>query len=85
MNSNEWIRIEGGLPYGPVHDKNYKRVDSFTARHLNVPGTVIRVSGGQGEYLIGDINPLAGVCDDCTEFTPDKIVLAYKVIWKRGD
>lgn len=72
MSNVEWIQLEDGTTF-----------EEFRQRNLSVPGTVIKTY--QGEYLIGDINQLAGVCDCCTEFTPDTIVLAYKVIWKRGD
>lgn len=34
------------------------------------------------EYLIGHINQLRGVCDDCTEFGKDEIVKAYKIVWE---
>lgn len=35
-------------------------------------------------YLIGDINPNRGVCDDCTMFEPDAIVTAYQKVADQG-
>lgn len=34
-------------------------------------------------YLIGDINTLAGVCDDCTAFKKSTTtVIRYAVVWR---
>jgi hypothetical protein len=74
---------------------NWKDIDitwrAFCARGLNKPGTFIKVKGrrddGSMNYydskplLIGDINELGGICDDCTEFKErDMIVISYAVI-----
>lgn len=57
---------------------------SFSGMGLNKPGTLIEVKIGEElkQYLIGDINPICGVCDDCTEFSSrETIVVRYKVVW----
>jgi hypothetical protein len=56
---------------------------SFVGMKLNVPGTLIEVKSGDdiNQYLIGHINDLAGVCDDCRMFPADAIVLRYKNVW----
>ena len=38
----------------------------FCAEGLNKPGTIIHTT--KRAYLIGDINTLGGVCDDCMDF-----------------
>lgn len=50
----------------------------FEAANLNQPGTVVVVSGEM--FLIGHINELRGVCDDCTEFSSGSIVEQYLVM-----
>lgn len=69
---------EINLPYGPIYSDEEE--DSFTFRKLNRPGTLIKMKGDKKIYLIGDINPLRGVCDDCTQFRKEKIVECYKVL-----
>lgn len=54
--------------------------DSFKGEGLNNPGALIETS--KGIYLIGHINEICGVCDDCTQFEPDTIVIRYKIVWK---
>ena len=63
---------------------------SFCGRGLNNPGTLIEIANNSGrikQYLIGHINPLAGICDDCCEFSQgDKIIVKrYKIIWNNDD
>ena len=51
-------------------------------------GTILELKGRQGgsgtettaRYLIGDINKLGGVCDDCMAFDDDAIVLRYREV-----
>ena len=60
---------------------------SFSGLDLDNPGTLIEVEvdGQLSQYLIGDINPNAGVCDDCVAFDKYKaIVKRYKIIWLEG-
>jgi hypothetical protein len=86
MNKDKWIKC--GLPFGPVYDKKWVKTgeqpDSFTKQGLNRPGTLIKVKLSDGKkktYLIGDINRLCGVCDDCQAFQGDTtIVEKYKVL-----
>jgi hypothetical protein len=53
---------------------------SFCGRQLNKPGTIIEVLIGKElkQLLIGDINILGGVCDDCMGFGRDVVVVRYK-------
>jgi len=74
---NEWKKLN--LPYGPVWDKKFiKEKDSLTKRELNKAGTLIDTK--YGKFLIGDINKLKGICDDCVAFEYETIVKRYKVI-----
>lgn len=72
------------IPYGPIYGKKSifdEEEDSFSKRELNNPGTLI-LTENKETFLLGHINCLRGVCDDCTEFSNETIVLGYKVIWK---
>lgn len=55
---------------------------SFCGRQLNEPGTMIEVLIGKElkQLLIGDINSLGGVCDDCMGFGKDTVVVRYKIV-----
>ncbi|MHB0965535.1 MAG: hypothetical protein ACYC36_03685 [Bellilinea sp.] len=53
----------------------------FDERGLSAPGTLIDTE--HGEFLIGDINPNRGVCDDCVEFGEHTIVKRYKIVWSK--
>lgn len=73
MSENtDWIELN--LPYW--HSDN----ESFEGKKLNIPGNLIRIA--EGEFLIGHINPVKGICDDCVQFKNEEIVLAYKVVWR---
>ena len=59
----------------------------FANKGLNIPGTLVevkfkdRVGNKQKEqFLIGDINTIGGVCDDCVAFSHDATVTKYKVL-----
>lgn len=61
---------------------------SFSGRDLANPGTLIEVMNGDKieQYLIGDINPICGVCDDCKAFDVyTTTVLRYKVLWQKPE
>lgn len=76
---NEWIEIN--LPFGPIWDPDTvcTEKDSFCKLGLNKPGTIIKVKGGKN-YLLGDINCIGGVCDDCVAFGKEMIVKRYMVL-----
>lgn len=73
----DWIEIN--LPYGPVFNKWDEQI-SLDERGLNKPGTLIKTKEGK-IYLIGDINPLKGICDCCVEFDKHQVITHYAVIW----
>ncbi len=56
---------------------------SFCGRNLNRPGVLIEFeeNGQRFKHLIGEINQLGGVCDDCRAFGDETIILRYRVIW----
>jgi len=62
-----------------AHTAHYRKPlpDSFCARGLNKPGTRIETEEGT-VYWIGDINTNKGVCDDCTAFENDVVVVRYQ-------
>lgn len=70
---SDWIELN--LPYWRPYDEG----ESFEENGLNKPGTLIETE--HGTFLIGHINPLRGVCDDCTEFGNETFVKRYKIIW----
>jgi hypothetical protein len=72
---NEWIELN--LQYWS------RDLHSFESKGLNKPGTLIDTH--LGIFLIGHINPLKGVCDDCCEFGNQTIVKRYKIIWTEKD
>lgn len=52
-------------------------------------GTEIEVNIDLGDgrkrkmrFLVGNINELGGVCDDCPEFRRDQPVIRYRTVWK---
>ena len=74
-----------GLPFGPVYDdKTIEPKDSFVERGLNKAGTVVFMEDGE-IYLIGNINRLAGTCDDCMAFEKETKVLGYMMLFKREE
>jgi len=80
-----WIKC--GLPFGTIYSnekgKELDELDSFCKRHLNIPGTLIDTK--IGIFLVGNINKLGGVCDDCRAFDVDTIVRRYKIVWKKDE
>lgn len=74
-----WVAC--GLPW-LTYGGTLTVLPSFCGQRLNVPGTQIEVEGEV--YLIGDINPNRGVCDDCTEFRSSAIVTRYRVLIPHG-
>lgn len=72
-----WIKIN--LPYGPIFDK-FDEKDSLTKKGLNKAGILIKTQK-QEVYLIGDINPLKGICDCCVKFDKHEIITHYAIVW----
>ncbi len=60
---------------------------SFCGKKLNIPGTLVEIQDGKvlKQFLIGDINTIGGVCDDCMGFGKDAVVVKYKVLHERTD
>jgi len=52
---------------------------TFAGLGLVRPGVQVEMGDGK-KLLIGDINQLRGVCDDCTEFDAEDIVVRYRVL-----
>jgi hypothetical protein len=74
-----------GLPFGPVYDdKTPDEKDSFTKRGLAKVGTIVFMEDGEN-YLIGNINKMGGVCDDCMAFEKETRVLGYMILFKREE
>jgi hypothetical protein len=64
--------------------------DKFCDMELNQPGVLVEVEWYDSKkkqitrtFLIGDINELRGVCDDCTAFPKDSEVIRYKVLLEK--
>ena len=54
--------------------------ESFRGLGLNKPGTLIELKDGT-THLIGSINTIRGVCDDCPAFDSDAIVTRYAIVF----
>jgi len=71
---SEWI--ECGLPY-----RTYDGAPSFEETAPQ-PLAGLLIETEHGQHLIGNINELRGVCDDCTEFGGETVVRRYRIIWR---
>jgi len=69
------------IAYREAHAKALKEdaLKTFTGQGLAKPGVQVEMAGGE-TYLIGDVNPLGGVCDDCAAFDSTDIVVRYRVL-----
>lgn len=82
---NEWIKTH---PLWLTYQEQIKQYDadegqkSFCGKKLNKPGTLVEMRIGKElkQLLIGDLNILGGVCDDCMMFPKDAVVVRYKVL-----
>ena len=74
----EWIEWDTKSRTIHAAKEQEAKQESFNGRGLCKPGVQIEVDGKL--YLIGDINQLRGVCDDCTAFEGDAIVTRYRVL-----
>lgn len=82
----EWVAnlpevkaIEDAYQAQQVQNEELEKTHTFAGRGLNKPGTQIELENGD-VFLIGDINPNRGTCDDCTAFDSDDIVVRYRVL-----
>jgi len=83
---NDWIKFGGTWRDFAGSDADKKLATTgtlvrvkMTKKEHNLPDTKGTWVGTQ-EFLIGDINKLGGVCDDCMEFSYESIVVEYKKI-----
>ena len=63
-------------------------LDDFRREGLSVPGMLVefhdRYAGGTETALIGHMNSLHGVCDDCCEDARARVV-RYRRVWSPED
>lgn len=57
--------------------------ETFVGKGLARPGTVIELENGK-IHVIGSINTVGGVCDDCVDIRDSDIIVRYAVVydWK---
>jgi hypothetical protein len=68
----DWIDADGKT-FGELKDSEVIK-----------PGVLIEMAEG-GTFLIGDVNPMGGVCDDCQqEVTYRAVVVRYATVWPVG-
>ena len=65
-------------------DQIKKDNPTFRSLGLNKPGTLIKLED-DSIHLIGSINEIAGVCDDCVEFNSKTIIKEYAVVYEWKD
>jgi hypothetical protein len=80
MNTTAWNAL---LP--PTTFEDFKQLPQFRATEDSIIGVEVQVRGldrhGKVVYrffLIGDINPAGGLCDDCNAFDGDDRVMAWR-------
>lgn len=71
MTNNQWIEYNKPW-YSP------KGIECFWRSGFNKPGIIVETD--DGNFLIGDINPNAGTCDCCAEFTSNQIIKRYLIL-----
>ena len=71
--SNDWIEVN--IPFWHTRGGT-----DFVSLDLNKAGTLIDTE--KGIFLIGHINQVGGICDDCSDFDDDTIVKRYKIVWE---
>ena len=74
----EWQAYKEALQQRNREQEDLKQ-ESFTARKLNKPGTLVETADGQ-VVLIGHMNALGGVCDDCRDITDATVIKRYAVL-----
>ena len=78
----DWEDVHpANIAWGIASDKirEQDKLRTFQGRELAQPGVQIEIANGQ-RFLIGHINQLRGVCDDCTEFESTTVVKRYRVV-----
>jgi len=75
--SAEWIEFGGNW-------------GSFREQGLNRPGTQLDVQNcfdltKHKLYLIGDINKLGGICDDCVGISSRATIIRYRILETNDD
>lgn len=67
------------------NDKTDVEVVCFRDHPLCRPGVLVEVQTPNGikRWLIGDMNTLGGVCDDCTDIKKDDTVLRAKIVYDK--
>jgi len=78
---NEWIDLN--LPFGRVYGKDFKDLPSAREKGIISSGTLIEFADTGEKMLVGDVNVLGGLCDDCC-VEKERIVRRYKVVWEGG-
>lgn len=73
--SKDWINF--GKPWNEFNE-------GYPNKDRSVPGVQIEMADGT-RYLIGDINQLRGVCDDCNAFDRDEVVARYRYLLTEED
>ena len=67
-----------------THPTDEMTLDDFLREGLPVPGMLVefhnRYAGGTETALIGHMNALLGVCDDCSEDGRARVV-RYRRVW----
>jgi len=89
----DFLNSHSSIPELDEWNRNYNMFDdnrikerakiSFYHSELCRPGVLIKIKNEDEveQYLIGDINKAGGVCDCCSSFNNDTIVLKAKVVW----
>lgn len=84
--SNEHYKWSQELPEVKEYQSKINKLQkeekqkSFCGKDLNKPGTLIELENGD-IHLIGSINTVAGICNDCVEFGRDIIIKRYAIIF----
>ena len=83
-----WTIVD--LPFGPIlelppdlppgESALLEHRPSFTHDIGVRPGMLLELESGD-RYLVGDINPLGGGCDDCPLVSRNDIIHRYAVVW----
>ena len=91
VSGRDWVVVD--LPFGPILELPeglapgerglLEHKPSFYHNIGCVAGMLIEMSNDGTQYLIGDINELGGVCDDCRIISETATVHRYRIVWER--